>query len=285
MNNLTIVCPDDFRLIAKFQRTSFVVWTKEAQRISDIEREVTRDNHLHAIWIKTERVLSDIIFQPNWEGIPLVVSCPNLGHLDGVWDKIDLLRKLKLHVFLPASKSENFTGVRILASLGIPSGVQFDETIDWDLTNDLMHYAVYSKTNHAPVEPFHYAVTRYEPNRLMDIRVVYFEKPFKYLHINEKEEIALTNTELDRGESIAIGVESIKTIEDNKTYKDRKVANQKVFLERQRCAYCDAWRICGGIFTDTSMHDNRCSQFFSDLLEAAEYTQKQKEQRREFSWQ
>lgn len=286
MNNHTIVCPFDEDLIEKLSQKKLVVRTDDSSLVSVIKNVTDRDVRLRTILLEPDEPLSSVAFREDWEEIPIVLYPSEFGSFREFIHKLPLLKKLKLKVFFSTDNQQNYIHLRILSSLGIHCGIIFGEKlVNWDLVNDLMHYALYSKSNHAPIEPFQYIASNYRADQYTDYSSVYFDNPSKYLHINKKEQIALMGNELEEGKFIAEGVHSLNTISEIKEYKKRVLSWQEFLLQKKGCAYCPGWRVCIGKFSSSYEKNPGCRDFFSDVMDAADYFKMQKKQSRGELWQ
>jgi hypothetical protein len=276
-----IVCPFDEKLLARFKKRKIVINTIDFSLIQNIFMEVRKYNELLAIKIQTDKSLSDISFREEWFNIPLAVYSPEFGNYKDLIQQLILLKKLNIRIFLSCKNESNYTGLRILSSLNISCGLFFDgEPANWDLLNDLMHYDIYSRIKHAPIEPFAWLASNYAPSEYTDFNSAYFNNPARYLHINEKGQIALTETDLTNNNFIDEGIDSLENIYRNKKYKDFLDSRYEIMLLMNECSFCEAFRICLSKFPDQVNKKDTCKKFFSDFIEAADfyYSKKTKEE-------
>jgi len=289
MREHILVCPFDENLIAKFHNKRIVVNTSVFEEIPHICQFVNNNqNHLHCIAIKQNNSLASTPFHESWRGIPIAIFADQMGSLKEILQKLQLIRDLNIRIFLNTDLKENFTNIHILASLGIDSGVFFGENnIDWEAMNDLMTYTVYSKVNHASIEPFQFTVNNYNPARTTDFSAVYFNNPNSYLHIDANENIAITKEDLINGKYIAKGIESLTSdIFEDEKYKEALHIWQEFFLKNDGCAFCQAWRVCMGKFSYSIENNPGCTKFFVDLMEASDhFLAVQHKNRRKELWQ
>jgi hypothetical protein len=268
-----LVCPFNEKLLAKLKQRTIVIKTNDFSLIRNINKEVNKSNNLHAIKITTEIPFSAIAFQEDWLNSPLAIYATDFGDYREFIEHLDLIKKLNLRVFLSSQNDYNFTGLRILASLHVGCGLYFnEEPYNWELLNDLMHYAIYGRTKHAPIEPFTWIASQYEPTGYTDYNTVYFNNPVRYLHLNEDEQIALTEMDLLNNNFIDEGILSVDTIHENGKYIDSLNSRYEIMLQMNECAFCPAFRICLAKFPNLPEKNNTCKTFFSDLLDAADYS-------------
>lgn len=286
MNDHTIVCSFAEDLIEKLSQETLVVRTDDSSLVTVIKNVTDRNTRLQTILLEPDEPLSSVAFMEDWEEIPIALYAPEFGSFREFIHKLPVLRKLKLKVFLSTDNQQNYIHLRILSSLGIRCGIIFGENlVDWDLVNDLMHYALYSKSNHAPIEPFQYIASNYRPDKYTDYSSVYFDNPSKYLHMNKKEQISLSRNELEEGKFIAEGVGSLNSISEIKEYKKRVLSWQEFLLQKKGCAYCPAFRVCIGKFSSSCEKNPGCRDFFSDVMDASDYFQMEKRKSRRELWQ
>lgn len=274
MSEHILVCPFDEKLLAKLQQKTLVINTDNFRIIPYINQEVNRNNILRAIKIQSPIPLSNIPFQKAWKDIPIVIYALKFGNYKELLPKLHLIRKLNIRIFLSSDNFANFLYLRILSSLRIECGLLFGRNpVDWDEVNDLMHYAVYSRTNHAPIEPFHQIVSNYRSTELQEYNSIYFDNSAHFIHVNENEQIALTSGEAENGQYIATGLDSLPQIIDDHGNGNETKEWQDILLERNECSFCKAFRICFMKSAQNSIPRNGCKHFFSDLMDAADFYQ------------
>jgi hypothetical protein len=283
-----LVAPFDRQLVREIGDHPLVLQAHDEREVSEIV-SILEHIQLKAIWYKTAQALSDIDFQDQWKGVPLALHVEKVGDLLTVLRQLDFIRQLNVRIFLPVNSAENLTGVRILASLGVNCGFSFPAgRIDWEGLNDAMTYAVYSRSMHAPIEPFDFIVSHYSYKQAINWGPVFFDDPLNCLHVNEHCQIALTAKDLQQGNFVAEGRCGLDEIASNACYQSGLVAWQAHFLKPDGCAYCEAWRVCMGSFEecyrDQSEHPP-CRQFFADLMAAAEFRQQPTEDKGRTVWQ
>jgi len=286
MKDHIIVCPFDEQLLAKLSERNVVIKSHDLNILQSIQKHLNKSLRLHAIKIQTDVPLSAISFQEDWLKLPLAIYSPEFGNYRDLLHQLNLIRRLNIRIFLSSEYDDNYTGLKILSSLNINCGLYFNNgSINWEAMNDLMHYAVYSKTKHAHIEPFDWLVSNYEPTDYMDYHSVYFNNPAKYLHVNEKEQIALNEQEMLNNRIIGDGIPSLDRIHVNEHYNDFINARYDIMLQMNECAYCPAFRICLAKFEHLTNKNDTCKVFFSDFINAADYSFKQRNSKRTKIWQ
>lgn len=283
-----LVCEFDENLLSRLSNQRIAIITNGFEHVHHILESFNgNSNTLHCLMVHHKGSVVSMPLNENLKNAPLAIFASEMGPFKEIMSKLPLLREMNIRIFLSAGNKANFTNLHILASLGIDCGISFDEgDVDWEALNDLMTYAIYAKVKHASVEPFLYAAKHYSPERLTDFSTVYFENPQFYLHIDKDENIALTSKDLKAGKFIAKGIAALETINENKLYQDSEFAWQEFFLKDNHCAYCQAWRVCMGKFTETVEKTPGCRQFFTDMMDAADYYQTaEKKNKKKEIWQ
>ena len=285
MNNQVIVCPFDKELISKLDQRAVILRTDRFEDIPHIQDYVKPSNQLLAVIVKTDLPLSRIPYHESWGNIPIVIQASGLGLQREFLNRYDLVMKLNLNIFMPSSEEKTCINLHILSSLRICCGISFEPgRVDWEQVDDLMHYALYAKTNHAPIEPFTYVAEHYDSRQYLDFSGVYFDDPSRYLHVNPQEQIAFTEGELRQGQFFAEGLARLETLDENEEYQQRLRAWQGYFVHPGECSYCEAWRICLGKFAESTASAGPCRKFFSGLMEASEYRGKIRADRSRREW-
>jgi len=278
VNEPIIVCPDEPVLLTRMRGQALVIRTRDPAAIASLAVRTNGTNALHAVWLDSDQPLDDIPIESRWAGVTLVIRCAGIASVKGLSPRMPLLRRLPLRIFIPAHLPSAFVDLHILSSLGISCGLIVDASFDrWQELNDLMHYAVYCKAPHAPIEPFNYVVTHYHPEKMTDFDAAYFNAPGQYLHVNNREEIALTQEDLQSGRILAKGLGALETITTSPAFRKSQYAWRKRFLEMSSCASCPGWRVCLGKYADAVPPTTGCSEFFSDLLDAADFYRRKRD--------
>jgi len=281
-----LVCPFSKKLMDKIKYTQFIITVSSFDDITEVIRWVHKTNELMGIRIKTDKPVSSIEFHKNWAQFPLFIYADKFGDFPELFPKLETIRNLNVHLFLSAHHDFNFTGLRILSSLQICCGVWFEDiALNWDLMNDLMHYTIYSKPKHAHIEPFSWLAEHYMINGYPNYDAVYFNDPLKYLHINDSEQVALTESDLLKNNFIAEGVENIDGIQKLEQYRDLSHSRYETMLRMGDCAFCSAFRICLGKFGHLEDKENTCQPFFTDLHDACDYHHSGKTSKGNILWQ
>lgn len=260
-------------LIEKFRSKALVVRTSDLSLLPEIAHKVGEHNKLHCIQVILKGKLTDIPVNESWNSIPISFFVPEFGDIGTFIRKAGLWRQLSARVFLSSANPANFGHLQLIASLGVDCGIWFDQGhIDWQAANDLLHYAIYGKVPHGTIEPFVYLVDHYQPTRTTDFSAVYFNDPGRYCYVDPEGRLAMTAGKLARKEFIGT-LQDLGNIEQLAGYQDVTNAIQEAFLNQGQCTRCPSWRICLGKFEKMVEANPGCTEFFQDVMEAAEFVQ------------
>lgn len=274
MTSHILVCPFNENLLQLIKGRSLVLRANQVEEISSVVQYIKSGQiHIHCLWVHTAVPLASIAFQQDWLDIPLALYVPGPGCLRDLIRQLPLLRQLNIRVYLPTDLEENYTGLRILSSLGIESSLVFKKPgLNWELLSDLMTYALLGLIPHAPIEPFNYIASHYDRHRRTDYSAVYFEDPSRYLHLDEEGYIALSPKDLAVGNFIG-HITELGDLDQCAAYNKRLEGWRDFFLETDGCAYCQGWRVCLGKFVDVRQSNPGCQQFFTELMDVVEQHQ------------
>lgn len=276
----TLVCPHNRLLLDQIGGHDIVVRVRDLPDIPRAAEDVRCSGKaLHSVIIETRQPLSDVCLPDGWAGIPIALFVPGMGNFRDVALEIGRIRDLKIHVYLPAGDRENLTSCRVLASLGVTCCLVFDTTEpDWEALSDLMTWAVFAPSSHAPVEPFHHVAVHHNPGAYVDWGVVYFDGPGAFLHLDWAGRVALSHRELQNGSFIAEHVSLLGDPFENEGYRNALNAWRHYFLGDHPCIACEGWKICMGRFGMNGRHAPGCRAFASDMLaEIEQYKGRQQE--------
>lgn len=273
-DQIVLVIDQNDELISRLKGYAFVVYISDLKDVMKVRCNVQQPSKIHCIVFDDPySSLSSLELDSEWKGISLQIYISGIGDFCKVAQIIPLLRELDIRIFFHANSRQAIIDAQILSSLRINSGVVLSHKHnDWDELNDLIHYSIYSRMLHAPIEPFSYLCNNYNQNDSIDIKGAYFNSPDRYIHINYNEEISLYREDLLSGKYIAKGIDQLKNIHQNPLYIEDAIAWQNQFLKEDGCAYCPAWRICKGYFEQCD-DKGKCREVFSELLEAVEFYQ------------
>ncbi len=138
---------------------------------------------------------------------------------------------------------------------------------------------------HAPIEPFAYISKHYEPCKELDFGDVYFDNPKRYLHVSASGKISLSLREIEAEKFLSCDVSALDEVEIAESYQRRAGERQEFFLQSTGCAYCPAWRVCMGKFSQYANGDGACRTYFSELMDVVELYQTKRNEKIDQSWQ
>lgn len=265
-----IVCPFDHALIRRFSEREICVRVDDPAMIPGAEAMVKESNNrLVCVILDSGKAVDEIELKEEWKDIPIALMASSMGKFRNVARNVPLMRKLNLRVFLPYN-SENLTGIRILASVGVPCCIVLESAgIHWEDLADLMTYAVLEGAPHAPIEPFSYIARHYEPGDYTEWGAAYFEDPGRFLHLDAMGQVALSRRELLDGEFIG-HIDDVESSSGCPAVEGRAGEWKNVFIENGPCSGCQGFRVCLGKFMKDKGDPRACSGFFSEMMEAVE---------------
>ncbi len=281
-----MVMPFDARLLREMKGQAVVVKSENPHDVARIDDCVHQSGaHLHCIWLTVNAPLSAVPLGDEWGSAPVSLYVEESGTIRALRGKLKMLSRLNVKVFLPSDGSESFTSLRILSSLGIACGISFNGSVtDWEALSELIHYAIYGRVEHGPIEPFHSVISCYQASKITDFSSVYFNNPRQFLHCDGSRRTALTAGHLNDGIYIGSFPEVLTNVEEQAQYREYCNAWRSTFLTFSECACCVGWRVCGGAFRDYREAHPACSGLMSDLLEGAEFYQKKMREQKSL-WQ
>ncbi len=271
MKQHILVCPFDEELFTKFQNKRLIVRTNNPEQILEIRDKVQKsNNNLHHILLENQGAISSIPFRESWRDVNIVIHAAKLGSFKEFLFRIKLVRSLVVRFYLPVAEPSTYTNIQILSSLGVETGLIFNDKVDWEKTMDLTHYFLYARGQHSNIEPFNYIIHHHHSDKFTNFDYVYFNDPENFLHINSQGKIAATQGDLQTENYLDTSIEQIDEVGKEEKYKNTLTRWQDFFLKTEGCAYCPAWRICMGKFEEQAKTDTGCQTLFGDILEAAE---------------
>lgn len=272
MNFPNIVCPYDQDLLKRLKGYGIAIRVSDPSEIMQAAAasKASTSNNLQNVIVESRETMDAFKFQNEWLGIPLALFFPEMGKFRNLGKKLEQIRKLKAHIYLPAERDENLTSCRILSSLGITSCLTLsqDKAPNWDFLADLMTYAVLGSVAHAPLEPFEHIRGNYEAKQYADWGSVCFDNPREYLHVDARGRVALSKEELAQGIFIADDIVKLKNPMDCPEYAERTNVRKRFFLEDHPCTRCEGWKVCLGNFLRDGKPADGCREFCRELLEA-----------------
>jgi radical SAM protein with 4Fe4S-binding SPASM domain len=279
-SSITLVLPLEEDLIQSFTNYHMVVKLTNSEQIKPAVEMVARQNQLESIWFQNHTVMSDISFSEENKKIPIVYQIDEMGDFKKLAGSFELIKAGKYQFYFKLN-TKNCTSVQMLSSLGVPAGLDFitKGMPDWDKLTDLAVYNVYNKIKHAPIEPFNYIVEHYRIDNYTFFEPLFFFDPQKYLHLNNKGEVAFSDEDLRKKNICNITLDQISELP--KTIDARKVKEEyrSHLLDFDECSTCEVFRICKGSFSTPGGCDEGCQIFFKELMDSAEKLQQNKKEK------
>jgi len=258
-------------LLDRLEKRNLCVRVSSPEAIVPAANKARERNHLICVICDAETSFDEMNVEESWQDIPIALIAPTFGKFRNVSRNLALFKKLNLRVYLPCDEG-GLVGARLLASLGIPTGIVFDKVPrpDWEALADLMTYALLGMAAHAPIEPFQTMADCCRQGRSEDWGRAIFDDPSSYLHIDAMGRTALSRRELIAGEFVAQDLSELDTPVVAKAVANRRDAWQKLFLDNHFCARCGGWRLCRGRFADGRDEPDDCGEFFQDMMDVIE---------------
>jgi len=286
MTSIIPLCPPHPSLLEQLRGRKIAIRVESIEAIrAALVLHQQHATHLQCLIVMSRVPVADLNFPQEHWGLPLAIFAPKLGRFRTLIQKFQMRKHLNARIYLPLDCEENFSGLRILSSLGVASAAVFrNGHNDWERVSDLMTYALMGRVQRAPIGPFNYLAERYSPNSRNDFSALYFNDPTRYVHIDEDGRIALSSQELADRQFLSTHVTDLDSLQENTEYRERLESWRRFFLQPQECAFCEAWRICLGKFSECHQENGGCSGFFKDFLKTVELYQSLKMKKVEL-WQ
>jgi hypothetical protein len=250
-----------------------VIWTADPGAVRGVSPIVAdAEAELLALWLTDQGKVTDIPFDESWVGVPLLVHAACLGRVTELVPRLPVMRQLSLRIMLPTDRDENYSGLRILASLGIHCGVVFNPAMaEWESLLDLATYQYFALNAHGSVAPFDLIADRYVPGEGAHYGDLYFEDPSEYLHLDPEGKVAASTRDLEKGTFIADSVTALEDSASREKWEERKQDWRQFFMTPNRCSCCPGWRLCRGAFeADLDASYPGCREFFTELMDLVE---------------
>jgi hypothetical protein len=279
MNSHVLVCDFDEELISRLHHRNLVLRMNAPDLITHAVKVVQEKNSLYAIWLHGDLPLSklDVTELEKSNKMQFYLEVTGLGDFRDSIGNIRSLRKLDVLVILAEDAPGTYRDLKILSSLFVPCGISFrNQQPNWESLADLMAYSIYNNPPHAPIEPFHFVISNYDPLKRIDFGSVYFEDPCRFLHIDTRGRIALSREEMERESFLSSDLEALDRVNGFPSYIQRTEAWREFFLKPDGCAYCPGWQICLGKFAGTEDKESGCMKFFGELMEAVDHCYERK---------
>lgn len=278
MMTVRLVCPNNKQLFERINGKNVSVRVENLSDIPFVYKMVQNSNNfLDNIIVESKEKLDNIPFDKKWHGIPISLFVPDVGNFKKFANHINIMRELKIHIFLPAENKKNLIYCRILSSLGITCYLVFGQKApDWNLLADLMVYSIAGYIYHAPIEPFNFISKEYSPEKNISWGHLYFNDPLVYLHVDSKGRVALSHESLIKEDFIEENLEVLNNPVLNEKYRKGINKWRMFFVSNHKCTFCKGWKICHGrLLFDNTTRD--CSLFINEMIEIIEQKRFQNE--------
>jgi hypothetical protein len=279
MSGRMLVCPLDEALLLGLRDQVLVVRVTSPGQVRPAADLARTHNDLRAVILDSDLPLADLPLWEDWAGIALGLQVPGLGSFATLVRQLPLLRSLDVKVFLGADDGANLRAARILASLQIPTVLILKGDLDWEGLDDLLHYALYGRIPHAPIEPFQYLLDHRQPGLRVDPRGTWFEDPARYLHLDAQGRVAATAQDLAEGRFLDWRPGE-PGLDDLPAMVGHLEAWRAHFLTFGGCSGCEAWLLCQGAFAAGPGPRGPCEGVFAELLRHGEAPRREPESRR-----
>ncbi len=263
-----IICPYNKNLLQSLKGHELAVRVEHIDEAAPAAADV-RDsgNTLLCIIVETGLPLDQIQPGDGLTDIPLVIILKSFGAFRNLARHISTLQGLDVTIHLSCNSPGNIAGLRILSSLGIRCcAVLGKGRQDWDTLADLMTYAVLGSLPHAPIEPFAYIASHYEPSSYLEWDFLYFNDPKRFLHMDEQGRLAGSRSGLKGKRFLARDISNFEAAGAN---EPRPAAGSP-------CASCGGFSICHGRFSAIAA-EKGCSAFFLEMIDVAQLLKNHRE--------
>lgn len=224
------------------------------------------------IWEDRNASLESVNINPQWSKIPVILRIGRIGRFAEVSNKLSLIKHLGIKVLFYANSPVIYRDIQILASLGISTGLFFEEEMPMsDEIKDLVAYAFYSPIKHGTIEPFHTMELLYCGENYVSPKDASYEDSSRYIHINEKLEMAKSARNLKEGHFIGKGQKVIYDIYHGLEQPEREWQN--FFIQSHPCSFCPAFRICSGYFSEVDCDESH-KDLMMNILEGIEHAKR-----------
>ena len=229
------------------------------------------------IWEDKNASIESININPEWGKIPVILRIGRIGRFAEVSNKLKIIRSLGIKVLLYANSPTTYRDIQILASLGISTGLYFEEDMPVsEGIKDLVAYAFYSPIDHGVIEPFHTMELLYCGENYVSPKDASYDDSPRYIHINEKLEMAVSAKNLKEGNFIGKGQQVLYDIFHSNEKKQTEWQN--FFIQSHPCSFCPAFRVCMGFFSEANCDESHKS-LMMDILAGIEHTKQIKNSR------
>lgn len=241
----------DLNTLKSLKNRQIVVYTDTLESLEHQYAEAKRNNSVMAFVVSLPYTsVSQIEFKEEWAEIPLIIFAYNIGDYDNFFFKVNAIRHLNIRIYLSCTSSTVFSDLKILSSMGVDCGIQFDavEKIEDDKLLDLASYYYMSPAPHATIEPFEFILRHLSDEDNASFDSIYFKDPLLYSEVGAETDV--------------------ESFEDNFKLKLQNYYNH--FMQLDDCSKCPAFKICN---RKMSAILSSCSETMNEIYEYAEMRQ------------
>ncbi len=265
-SSAVFVIPFREHLLKRLSGQRLVVRTEDPGEI--VEVAGSPPPNLEAVILETTTPVTLLPFEEAWQKVPVLIRAPELGRVSRLLQHIPVIRKMSLRIMLP-TEGENYVSLRILSSLGIPSGFLLKgETADWEKLLDLATYNFFNLVGHAPIAPYDVMGDHYRPGEPFLFGSAYLEDPgTRYFYLNREGELALSEEDLEEGKILYSSLEALAEAGMQVEPGETGHSLSSIFMSTGPCSVCPALKLCRGrLAGKEGQVPKGCKSFFSELM-------------------
>jgi|WetSurMetagenome_2_1015567.scaffolds.fasta_scaffold00792_6 hypothetical protein len=281
MSEPDFVCPPKEPLLRALAGRSVIIDLPSLDGLANAFEQARRCNvAVRCVRARFQGLLTEVKPDDSWNDIPIALYVSGVGKFRDMVLSLQVLRRLNIRVYIPASSAENLAGIRILSSLGLATAAVIDRNADWEGCSDLCTYSLLGTAAHSAIEPFARLAEHYNATGANHLATALFEDPTHTFHVNDDGAVARTSVALARGEFIAQSIEELL-----KSPPPPADSSLEALAKDGPCSYCAALNVCFGEVSDPANCPDAAKTFFSDLLDAVEQNKHQDRRARRMLWQ
>jgi hypothetical protein len=278
--NFQFVTPFNDAVIHSLAGQRMMIEISNPQEVRAIGQMLARQQcNLDAVILETSESVTSLPFDESWKTVPLLIRAPELGRVSRLLHHIPVIRGMSLRIMLPTNLDMNYISLRILSSMGIPSGFLLDgRSADWEQLLDLATYYYFSLMSPAPISPFDTLGERYVPGEGAPFGSALLDEPtISYLYVNKVGQIAMSREDLENGKILCHSIDGLAESEVMARLEDEVNVPSRFFMASGACSTCPGWKLCRGrVAEDDGSVPDGCSSFFIELMDTIEEYQAMK---------
>ena len=278
--NFQFVIPFEDAVIDSLADQRIMIQISNPEEIRAVGEMLTRKQcNLDAVILETSEPVTSLPFDESWKIVPLLIRARELGRVSQLLHHIPVIREMSLRIMLPTVGEMNYTSLRILSSLGIPSGFLLEgSSANWEQLLDLATYYYFNFMGPAPISPFDTLGERYVPGEGAPFGSALLDEPaVLYLYVNKAGQVAASREGLENGEILCQSVDMLQDSEVMANLERQVCDPSQVFLASGPCSTCPGWKLCRGrAAADDGSVPEGCSSFFLELMDTIEEYQAMK---------